>query len=105
MLSSVGRAAPLQGVGQRFDPVSTHHFDHTKSTLLKSQVLFCCRGLLGNIVMLLAQSLEHLQMCKGVEQVESAGFLIRFVGHLQWLRNSIEKASEGSPFFMHPQKD
>lgn len=55
--------------------------------------------------MLLAQSLEHLQMCKGVEQVESVGFLIRFVGHLQWLRNSIEKASEGSPFFMHPQKD
>ena len=25
MLSSAGRAAPLQGVGRRFDPVSTHH--------------------------------------------------------------------------------
>ena len=25
MLSSVGRAAPLQGVGRRFEPVSTHH--------------------------------------------------------------------------------
>ena len=25
VLSSVGRAAPLQGVGRRFDPVSTHH--------------------------------------------------------------------------------
>lgn len=25
VLSSVGRAAPLQGVGHRFEPCSTHH--------------------------------------------------------------------------------
>ena len=25
VLSSAGRAAPLQGVGRRFEPVSTHH--------------------------------------------------------------------------------
>src|SRR5690606_41184632 len=28
VLSSVGRAAPLQGVGHRFDPCSTHHLPH-----------------------------------------------------------------------------
>ena len=26
MLSSAGRASPLQGEGRRFDPYSTHHF-------------------------------------------------------------------------------
>jgi hypothetical protein len=29
VLSSVGRASPLQGECQRFDPVSTHHFTTT----------------------------------------------------------------------------
>lgn len=31
VLSSVGRAAPLQGVGHRFDPCSTHHRKQTAS--------------------------------------------------------------------------
>lgn len=30
MLSSVGRAAPLQGVGREFDPLSTHQIFQAK---------------------------------------------------------------------------
>ena len=39
VLSSVGRAAPLQGVGRRFEPVSTHH-THWRTTVR----LLCFRG-------------------------------------------------------------
>ncbi len=31
VLSSVGRAAPLQGVGQEFEPLSTHHMNTSKN--------------------------------------------------------------------------
>ena len=41
VLSSVGRAAPLQGVGRRFEPVSTHHrfASNVESSLKKCRVV------------------------------------------------------------------
>jgi hypothetical protein len=34
VISSVGRAAPLQGVGRRFEPVITHHPHPAKANKL-----------------------------------------------------------------------
>ncbi len=46
VLSSVGRASPLQGECQRFDPVSTHHFNNSP----KHSGSFACLGAVVQLV-------------------------------------------------------
>ncbi|SPA00640.1 hypothetical protein CBM2626_A60466 [Cupriavidus taiwanensis] len=40
VLSSVGRAAPLQGVGRGFEPLSTHHRSTSKNQGLRQSKSF-----------------------------------------------------------------